>query len=179
MMKRHKAHLFSVSRGRRGFTLLELTITIFIASILCGAISVQLWNGRDNVATHNAPLIWQDQARAALGTMARDIRQSLQNPELSDGQLTITDPTATDGAIVYQLTHQDNRAILVRDQLEGDALINRTVLSTDVDDFVVVADERQLTARLSYFAWFGTYRARTSHQTVIPLFADSQQPTLP
>lgn len=168
-----------IVKARHGFTLLELTLTIFIASILCGAFSVKLWDSRDNIATQNAPLIWQDQARATLDTLARDVRQSLQNPHFMNGELTIIDPTTTEGTIVFRLVSQGDRPILVRDQFEGDDLINRTVLSTDVDEFAVVADGQRLGIRLTYFAWFGTYRARSSHQTVVPLFADSQQPALP
>jgi type IV pilus assembly protein PilW len=111
----------------KGFTLIELLIAMVISSILVSGIYALF---HKQVATHNTERLvvsMQQNARAAISFMERDIRMARYDPTGASGAAIVT---ANEGQLQYQIDQNENGVIdaneVITYGLNGDNLM-RTV----------------------------------------------------
>ena len=94
----------------KGFTLLELVVTMVVISILAGVLGPFLYQSVESVtAAYNTKAL-SSQGRITLELMAQDIRNTRSassGPELTVGTNSITVSTLGDKTIAYSLSGSD------------------------------------------------------------------------
>ena len=83
----------------RGFTLIEMLVSIGIAGTLAAALIVSLLIGRETYLSSSASIDVQQEARRAFQTMVQELRESGANPAnvAPDSQRQATRSTTTRG----------------------------------------------------------------------------------
>ena len=115
-------NIFLKNRNK-GFTLVELLVSLAISGIIMTGVYSAFKTQQDSYLAQEQVADAQQNLRASIGFMARDLRMAGYDPEIS-GDFSITDVRSRDLSNTLNVTSTGNPAIAFEVDLDGDGTLD-------------------------------------------------------